>query len=63
MTREDAVKIYLDGLMLKNVEIERFFSASRILSREDRNKIHLAIEGYAPNMQRLSRKEVMIEND
>jgi hypothetical protein len=62
MTREEAVKVYLDGLILKNVKIERFFAASRLLSKEDRNKIQVAIEGYSTNMQRLKRKEVMIEN-
>lgn len=47
MRREEAAEIYLNGLMLKNVEIGRFFEAARILSEDDRAKIQLAIERYA----------------
>lgn len=46
MTREEAARIYLDGLMNKNVEIEKFFDASRALSPEDRAKLQMSVDGY-----------------
>ncbi len=46
MTREDAAKIYLDGLMNMDVKIDRFFEAARTLSNEDKTKIQVAVERY-----------------
>lgn len=46
MTREEAARIYLDGLMNKNVEIGKFFEAARILSAEDRMKIQMSVGEY-----------------
>ncbi|MBI3582547.1 MAG: hypothetical protein HY096_01185 [Nitrospinae bacterium] len=51
MNREEAVKVYLDGLFLKNVEIGMFFEAARSLSKEDKVRIQLAVERYATNKQ------------
>ncbi|MBI5749886.1 MAG: hypothetical protein HZA00_12255 [Nitrospinae bacterium] len=46
MTREEAARIYLEGLMDKNVQIEKYFEAARVLSAEDKSKLHQAITGY-----------------
>ena len=46
MTREEAARIYFEGLMDKNIKIEKFFEAARVLSAEDKYKLHQAITGY-----------------
>lgn len=42
MNREEAARIYLDGLVSKNVEIEEFLEAARVLSAEDKSKLQMA---------------------
>lgn len=59
MIREEAAEIYLDGLLLKNVEIGRFFDAANVLSNEDKVKIQDAVEKYRINFEATQRKEVM----
>lgn len=51
MRREEAAEVYLNGLLLKSVEIGRFFEAARLLSNDDRAKIQLAVERYATNKE------------
>lgn len=51
MYREEAAEIYLNGLLLKSVEIGKFFEAARLLSNDDRAKIQLAVERYATNKE------------
>lgn len=46
MTREEAARIYLDGLLYNEVEIENFFEAGRTLSEEDKLKIQTAVGKY-----------------
>jgi len=59
MIREEAAEIYLNGLLLKSVEIGRFFEAARVLSKDDRAKIQVAVEKYRINIEATQRKEVM----
>ncbi len=47
MNRVEAAKIYLDGLLLKNVNIEKFFESARSLSNEDKARIQLVVEKYS----------------
>jgi hypothetical protein len=53
MTREEAAKIYLDGLMNMDVKIDRFFEAARTLSNDDKTKIRVAVERYKINWENL----------
>ncbi len=46
MTREDAARIYLNGLTNKNTDIGRFFEAAKVLSAEDKVKIQMAFERF-----------------
>ncbi|MBI3813704.1 MAG: hypothetical protein HY279_04460 [Nitrospinae bacterium] len=49
MIREEAAKIYIDGVLSKNVDIGKFFEAARSLSKEDKDRIQLSVERYATN--------------
>ncbi|MBI3815123.1 MAG: hypothetical protein HY279_11770 [Nitrospinae bacterium] len=53
MTREEAAKIYLDGLMNTDVKIDKFFEAARTLSNDDKTKIQVAVERYKINWENL----------
>lgn len=48
MTREEAARIYLNGLMDKDIDIREFFEAARVLSAEDKRKIQMALEKTLP---------------
>jgi hypothetical protein len=56
MTREEAAKIYLDGLMNINmdVKIDKFFEAARTLSNDDKTKIQVAVERYKVSWKNLA---------
>jgi hypothetical protein len=46
MTREEAARIYLDGLITKSVKIEKFIEAARVLSADDKSSLQMAVEEY-----------------